>query len=206
MTMSLRLPRYRRRRVIGARMVPLSYVIRANRDVPAAAPALENGQPHSGEHKSVEAELVARTSHTHALYRDDNAKVYHYLEEATRSTPYAASIKPHQKGKDGRETWKALIAQYAGDDKVGSGNQETRAAFTHARLEGTKQFLFGSFCRSTPQCACDAAAVFRTRPVPDAQQAHSCGVLVGCDSMLRCWPSGSISKHPSILWTNWNAK
>jgi hypothetical protein len=104
-------------RVIGVRMIPLAYVIREEVDVPAAAPTLANGQPHSTEHGSVEAELVARASHNHALYRDDNASVYYKLEEATRTTPYAASIKPFQRAKDGRGAFQALTNQYAGQDK-----------------------------------------------------------------------------------------
>ena len=65
----------------------------------------------------MEGELIARASHTHALFRDDNSVVYHHLEEATRGTSYAASIKPFQRGKDGREAWKALTSQYTGKDK-----------------------------------------------------------------------------------------
>ena len=65
----------------------------------------------------MEGELIARASHTHALFRDDNSVVYYYLEEATRGTSYAASIKPFQKVKDGRGARKALTSQYAGKDK-----------------------------------------------------------------------------------------
>ncbi len=104
-------------RVYGVRYIPLSYVIRETVQVPAAAPLLANNQPHSTEHGSVEAELVARASHEHPLYRDDNASLYHYLEEATRATSYAASIKPFQRGKNGRGAWLALVGQYAGQDK-----------------------------------------------------------------------------------------
>ena len=78
---------------------------------------MENNQPHSLEHGSIELELIAHASHTHALYQDDNSTVYHYLEEATHSTSYAASIKPFQCGKDGHGAWIALIGQYAGRDK-----------------------------------------------------------------------------------------
>ena len=65
----------------------------------------------------MKGELVARDAHTHKLYRDDNSVVYYHLEEATRGTSYAASIKPFQRGKDGRGAWKALTSQYAGQDK-----------------------------------------------------------------------------------------
>ena len=65
----------------------------------------------------MEGELVARAAHTHALYTDDNSVVYYHLEEATRGTSCAASIKPFQRGKEGRGAWKALTSQYAGKDK-----------------------------------------------------------------------------------------
>ena len=104
-------------RVIGARMIPLAYVIRIDPQVPAVAPTLAPNQPHSTEHESVESELMARASHTHAHFRDDDSVVYYHLEEATRGTSYAASIKPYQKVKDARGAWKALTSQYAGKDK-----------------------------------------------------------------------------------------
>jgi hypothetical protein len=85
--------------------------------IPDAAPALAQNQPHSNDHGSVEGELVARASHEHTLFRDDNASVYHYLEEATRSTSCAASTKPFQRRKDGMGAWLALLGQYAENDK-----------------------------------------------------------------------------------------
>ena len=85
--------------------------------VPAAAPDLAPGQPYGAIFGSVEEELVQRGSHDHALFREDNALVYFYLEEATRSTSYAASIKPFQRTKNGRGAWLAMVAQYAGEDK-----------------------------------------------------------------------------------------
>ena len=60
---------------------------------------------------------MARASHTHALYLDDNSLVYYKLEEATRSTPYVASIKPFQRPKDRRATLLVLTIQYSGQDK-----------------------------------------------------------------------------------------
>ena len=81
-------------RVIGARMIPLTYVIQIDPQVPGPAPTLAPNQPHSTEHGSVEGELIARASHSHALFRDDKSVVYYHLEEATRGTSYAAPIKP----------------------------------------------------------------------------------------------------------------
>ena len=39
------------------------------------------------------------------------------MEEATQSTPYATSIKPFQRNRDGEAAWKALTSQHAGKDK-----------------------------------------------------------------------------------------
>ena len=89
-------------RVIGARIIPLEYVIQIDPQVPGPAPTLSTNQPQSTEHGSVVGELIARASHTHTLFRDDNSVVYYHLEEATRGASYAASIKPFQRGKDGR--------------------------------------------------------------------------------------------------------
>ena len=104
-------------RCIGVRTVPLSYVIRNNVTRDLACPPLKTNQPYSELHGSVQGDLIARASHTHGLYNDDNATVYYKLEEACRTTTYAASIAPFQKKKDGRSAFLALKSQYAGDDK-----------------------------------------------------------------------------------------
>ena len=104
-------------RKIGNRNIPLVYIIHDVPNPPAVAPPLAPGQPHSIEHGSVEAELIARASHTHALFRNDNSDLYFLLEEATQSTQYAASIKPFQRHRDGAGAWNALTSQYSGKDK-----------------------------------------------------------------------------------------
>jgi hypothetical protein len=102
---------------IGTRNIPLSYLTRDDVDPPNPPPPLMNNRAYSTEHGSVEMELVARASHNHAAFRDDNLKLYHYLEEATRGTFYAASLKPYQRGKDGRSAYNSIRSQYAGRDK-----------------------------------------------------------------------------------------
>jgi hypothetical protein len=103
-------------RKIGVRMIPLAYVVR-ERVVPGVPLPLAANLPYSLGHGSVEGEMIARSSHNHPLFRDDNAAVYYLLEEATRETSYAPTIKPFQRTKDGRGAWNSLINQYAGDDK-----------------------------------------------------------------------------------------
>ena len=103
--------------VIGSRTIPLAYVIRENPVVDPVAPPLLPNKPHSEVHGSVEAELVARAGHDHASFREDNARLYYLLEEATRTTPYAASLKPYQRARDGRGAYFSILSQYAGRDK-----------------------------------------------------------------------------------------
>ena len=98
-------------RKIGNRNIPLVYITRNEPNPPAAALPLAPGQPHSMEHGSVEAELIAWASHTHTLFRNDNSALYFLLEKATRSTPYAVSIRPFQRNRDGKGAWKALTSQ-----------------------------------------------------------------------------------------------
>jgi hypothetical protein len=98
-------------RVVGARTIPLYYVIRDDPQVLANIPPLANDQPYSNEYGSVEQELMYCASHEHGLFREDNSQVYYKLEEATRSTAYADSIKPYQKTKNGRSAFLALTNQ-----------------------------------------------------------------------------------------------
>jgi hypothetical protein len=132
-------------RVCGVRTIPLAYVIRDDVAVVMPAPAMEPTEPFSTEHGSVEAELVARALHTHPLYIEDNAKVYHYLEEATRSTSYAASIKPMQRRKDGRAAWFAMVAQYAGVDKWQAELLKQDDLIHTRKWKGQSNFLLEKF-------------------------------------------------------------
>ena len=70
-------------RKIGNHNIPLAYIICDEPNPPATAPPLAPGQPHSTEHGSVEVELIARASHTHTLFHNDNSDLYFLLEEAT---------------------------------------------------------------------------------------------------------------------------
>ena len=88
-------------KVIGASMIPLAYVIQIDPQVPGKAPPLAANEPHSTQHGSVEAELIAMAAHTHARFREDNSVVYYHLQEATWGTSYAVSIKPFQREKMG---------------------------------------------------------------------------------------------------------
>ena len=75
-------------------------MIRENDIATVAAPVLLNQRSSSAEHASVEGKLIARASHAHEKYKDDNARLYGYIEEATRATQYAASIRTLSRTKN----------------------------------------------------------------------------------------------------------
>ena len=98
-------------RVIGTRTILLSYVICDTVSVPGDAPPLMPNQPYNAEFESVEEEMIARATHTHHLYRNDNASLYFYLEESTRSIMYTSSIQPYSWRKYVRGAWHAITNQ-----------------------------------------------------------------------------------------------
>ena len=95
-------------------MCPLSYVLRADAAVPVPAPTLARDAPYSVTHGSVKAEMVARLSHTHALFSTDNGLVFDDIEEATRGSKYQPTIAPFKRSKDGRGAFMALKEQFTG--------------------------------------------------------------------------------------------
>ena len=95
----------------------LAYLTHLNFNVAVDVSDLEAGQPHSVLHGSIEGGMTHRFSHTHALYRNDNLKLFNLLEEATRGTKWANTIKPFARQQDGVGAWRALLSNHAGSDK-----------------------------------------------------------------------------------------
>ena len=95
----------------------MAYAIGPDATVPTIGPQATGRTPQFAEHEEIETELIFRASHGHPLFREDNSAVYYKLEEATRATSYAASIKPYQRTKNGRDAWLVVSSQYAGNDK-----------------------------------------------------------------------------------------
>ena len=100
--------------VFGVRVCRLSYVIRDDAVVPAAAPPLARDAPHSTQFGSISGDRVARLRHNDPLFRDDEAVVFGHLEAGVRGTKYANTIEPFKRDKRGREAFLALKAQHAG--------------------------------------------------------------------------------------------
>jgi hypothetical protein len=134
-------------RCIGVRMIPLVYVVRAE-ETPPAITALAAGQPHSNEAGCIERELIDRASHNHPLFRDDSATVYYKLEEATRGTTFAASIKPFQRNKNGRGAYNAIINQFAGEDKWEAEIKAKEALLHGIKWKGQSNYTLERHCAS----------------------------------------------------------
>ena len=104
-------------RYLGVRKIPIAYVTRPDVGVSGVVPPQEVGQTYSTEHGSLEGDLIFCASHTHRLYRNDNAIVYHNMEEATIRTPYADSINPFQIQNNVRGSLTVMDIQYSGQYK-----------------------------------------------------------------------------------------
>ena len=90
-------------------------------------------------------ELIARANHNHTMYTDNNQKLYSFLEEATRATQYASSIRPFSWSKDGREAYLSIKRQYAGKDKW-QAEIKKQENFIHTRVwKGNSNFTLESF-------------------------------------------------------------
>ena len=132
-------------RCIGIRCIPLSYVVRDEVAAPMPITAAAPGQAYTLEHGSLEADLVARASHSHGLFRTDKKEVYFKIEEATRATIYADSIKTFQRKKDGRAAFAALKKQYAGIDKWESTLKEMDSLLHTRKWRGQNSYTLEKF-------------------------------------------------------------
>lgn len=138
------------RRTIGARMVPLYYVVRPDEEVPETIPRfIATGNTithaHSEEYGSVEQEMTFLASHTDSLFREDSQRVYFKLEEATRGTGYAATIAPFKRNFDGRGALLALKLQHAGKDKWEAKIKECEEVMFNKRWKGDSNYTLAQF-------------------------------------------------------------
>ena len=95
----------------------MAYVSRMVEAFASSASLLHVNQPHSDEHGSVAKEHGYCLSHDDASYGNDNEILYEYLEESTRGTIFAVSIKCFEISYNGRGAWLYLNKQHAGDSK-----------------------------------------------------------------------------------------
>ena len=125
--------------------MPLLYIVRETVAVkPEAENPLENSNAY-GSSGSVFDELIERVSHTHPLYKSDNSYVYSLLEESTRGSIYASSIKSYSRSKDGRAAYIALVSSHAGDDKWEKLQKDKMKFLMNTKWNG-KDYSLEKFC------------------------------------------------------------
>ena len=136
----------------GVRKIPLLYVVRESATVtPEVAPAVA-AEPNAvydplltdksyGSSGSILEDMIYRSSHSHPLFKTDNATVYTYIEESTRGSIYATTIKPFARKKDGRGAMNAIVASHLGVDKWERIQKENTSWLMGAKWNGKRQPL-----------------------------------------------------------------
>ena len=132
----------------GVRKIPLTYVIC---DTESVTP--ENGDDPNAKYDplqtnkayentgSVLGDLIARASHSHPLFKFDNATVFGAIEGATCETIYSTTIKPFARKKDGRGAWLALLTSHVGSDKWEKIQKDNSSWLVSAKWNGKKYSL-----------------------------------------------------------------
>ena len=93
----------------------------------------------------MEKDLVMRASHTHPNFKEDNSNLYYYIEKATRSPRYAASINPYHKNNNGRDAFIAFVDQYTGEDNMQKLFTDSDEIFQNQRWSVKAMFTLEKF-------------------------------------------------------------
>ena len=135
-------------RRVGVRNAGLSYVVREVAAVSVIVPARALDEPHSEEYGSIEGDQTHRLSHTHALFKVNNAEVFDIIEQGVRGSDIAPTIALYRKRRDGRGALKAIIDQHAGvrvwDDMVRSAKEVMGGS---RKWTGTTAFTISQHCQ-----------------------------------------------------------
>ena len=107
--------------LIGNEHLPLGYVIRKDaaveRDPTDADAQLLPNKCYSEKHGSLRNELIARCTHNDGVYDTNKEIVYNFMREALTGTKWSSILKQHEKSKDGRAVWMALIRNHGGEER-----------------------------------------------------------------------------------------
>lgn len=125
----------------GVRNIPLSYVIRESANVtPEVDDPLAPSSSY-GSSGSVLSDMISRSSHTHALFKQDNSQVFSLIEQAARNTSYISTIKTFERRKDGRGAWLAMLQAHVTDNKWEIILQENSKWLLNSKWNGKKYAL-----------------------------------------------------------------
>ena len=180
---------------IGVRMIPLAYVIRESEDVDPQCPSLERDQPFSEVYRSIKEDMIHCTSHRHGLFCDHNAEVSYKLEDVTRGTAYADSIKPFQQAKNDRGAFLALKSQCAGKDKYEAENVKQDNLLHKGEWKGQSNFTLERFI----QQHCNSYVSMKSCYEHVAYQLPNDHTCVGYLNAIKCDDAGLQAAIANIL-------
>jgi hypothetical protein len=139
---------------------PLAYIIR-EKDVP----------PPEAIYNMVHDQLVNKVILYRAKYNTNNGVVYDLLQSLTLNGPAWSWISAYQQNRDGRGTWKALIAYYEGDAMQTRSKQECYNAISKATYQGAKHnFDFGTYVAIHQQANQDIVRL--GEPIPENKKVR----------------------------------
>ena len=101
---------------LGVVKVPLSYVIRSNLR-PANLEGLSPNKATGPSYDTIMEELIECIPLEGEHYTEDNAKVFQIIQDMVTGTSFEASIKAHQRRRDGRAAYLALCQHNLGSSK-----------------------------------------------------------------------------------------
>ena len=106
---------------LGITKVALSYIIRPEA-VPGPIPEQEDSaaKPNSATAEGYETimdELIEFTPHVGLSYAEDNARVFQIVQDMVAGTSFEASIKSHQRSRNGRDAYLSLCMHNMGSSK-----------------------------------------------------------------------------------------
>ena len=87
-------------------------------------------------------EMVARSPHTPPFYRNDNAEVWHVIQQVMRDTEGWPWINAFESARDGRAAYFAIKAHYLGLSNQSAIKEKAKAAINNTYYDGEKK----SFC------------------------------------------------------------
>ena len=133
---------------IGARNVPLTYLIREDPAVTHPSPSLEIDLPYSAPNDSISSKLVERVTHIHAFFTTDNQVLYGHLNETTRLSLAASTVTQYKNKIDRRAAWIAIMSAHCATGDWEDENSRINLIISTTVLKGTGPITLNMHCNT----------------------------------------------------------
>ena len=148
-----------------------------------AAPALAAGEPYSLEHGSVEQELVARASHMHALFREEQLGCLLQTGRGKQEEHHMRPLSSHSRwqNKAGRHGWQSLGSMQGRTSGRRKSSDRSNSS-THVCGRDRAIFPWRSSSPTTAMPLSSMQACAEQHPVPAAKWAQPSWISAGRNS------------------------